>query len=365
MKLQAFVQKLMVVLIIALSLALLTSCSGGGQADADGKLTILEWSGYEATEYPEFFGPFTEKYGENFGDKLEYIFFAEDAEAYAKIQTEVVTDLVHPCNSWWQLYVENGLVQEIDTSKLSNWDRVNPVMAELGQFDGKQYFIPWDWGYESMLVRTDLVQEVPTSWADLWDPQYAGHIALWDSGEANFAVTALAFGLDPWNTTAEDDEFIKQKLIELKPNVLTYWSDYTEAYDLPQTGDAWIVVNAWQDAYANADSSDFAVEYVQPTEGRLGWVCGYGISTSAGDVDLAYEFIDASIADSSMAALANTYWYGPANTNALADIDPYVVEFMQLDQADTIQERTSFYQPITEEQRQTRTAIWDEVKVSQ
>ncbi|MCA9995907.1 MAG: ABC transporter substrate-binding protein [Anaerolineales bacterium] len=361
MKLQAFVSKASLLTILLLALG---AC-GGGQAEGDGKLTILEWSGYEATENPDFFGPFVEKYGENFGDKLDYIFFAEDAEAYAKIQTDVAADLVHPCNSWWQLYVDNGLVQEIDTSKLSNWSHVNPALAALGQFDGKQYFVPWDWGYESMLVRTDLVPEVPTSWADLWNPQYAGHIALWDSGEANYAMTALAFGIDPWNSTPENDEFIKQKLIELKPNVLTYWSDYTEAYDLPQTGDAWIVVNAWQDAYANADSNGFAVEYVQPSEGRLGWVCGFGISTNTADLDLAYEYIDASIADSSMAALANTYWYGPANTNALADIDPYVVEFMELDQANSIQERTSFYQPITEEQRQTRTGIWDEVKVSQ
>lgn len=362
MKVQAFVRNVMIVLCTLL----LVGCGGGGGETAvDGKLTILEWSGYEATENPDFFGPFTEKYGETFGEKLEYIFFAEDAEAYAKIQTEVATDLVHPCNSWWKLYVDNGLVQEIDTSKLSNWDRVNPALAAFGEFDGKQYFVPWDWGYESMLVRTDLVEEVPTSWADLWDPQYAGHIALWDSAEANFTVTALAFGIDPWNTTPEEDEFIKQKLIELKPNVLTYWADYTEAYDLPQTGDAWIVVNAWQDAYANADSAGYEVEYVQPAEGRLGWVCGYGISTNTGDIDLAYEFIDASIADSSMASLANTYWYGPSNTNALADIDPYVIEFMELDQANSIADRTSFYRSISEEQRQTRGRIWDEVKVSQ
>jgi spermidine/putrescine-binding protein len=328
-------------------------------------LLILEWSGYEATEYPQFFTPFTNKYGDKLAEVVDYSFFADDAEAIAKMQTGVGADLVHPCNSWWALYAKLGLVQPIDTSRLSNWPSVHKDLAKMGEFDGKQYFVPWDWGYESILVRTDLVEEVPDSWADLWDPQYAGHIALWDSAEANFIVGALALGIeDPWHTTPEQNEQIKQKLIEIKPNLLTYWSDYTEAYDLPAAGDTWLVVNAWQDAYAYLQSDEFEVAYIQPKEGRLGWVCGYGISTDTDNLDLAYEFIDAAIAKESMAALANEYWYGASNIEAIPLMDDSVVEVMELDKADTLVERTFFYQPITEEQRQTITQLWDEVKAA-
>ena len=31
---------------------------------------------------------------------------------------------------------------------------------ELGQIDGKQYFIPWDWGFTSILYNTEQVDEV-------------------------------------------------------------------------------------------------------------------------------------------------------------------------------------------------------------
>ena len=58
-------------------------------------------------------------------------------------------------------------MQPIDTSKLTNWASVQPDLASQGQFDGEQYFIPWEWGYGSILVRTDLVEQVPDSWADL------------------------------------------------------------------------------------------------------------------------------------------------------------------------------------------------------
>ncbi len=331
---------------------------------SDEPLVILEWSGYDAIGYPQFYAPFTEKYGDQLADLVTYSFFAEDAEAFAKIQSGFHADLVHPCNSWWQLYVDEGLVQPIDTNRLSNWDGIQADFAQMGQFNGEQYFVPWDWGYESMLVRTDLVPEVPDSWADLWDEQYAGHVVLWDSGESNYAMTALALGLDPWNTTPEDDERIKAKLLELKPNLLTYWTDYTEAYELPKGEDAWIIVNAWQDAYAFVQSEGYEVAYVQPTEGRLGWVCGFGVSADAQNLDLIYEFLDAAIATESMAAFANEYWYGSANLDALPLIDEYVVDFMDLDQAETLTERTVFYQPLTEEQRQTRVDLWDEVKVA-
>jgi spermidine/putrescine-binding protein len=174
-------------------------------------------------------------------------------------------------------------------------------------------------------VRTDKVQEVPDSWADLWDPQYAGHVALWDSGESNHTMTALSLGIDPWNATPAQEERIKQKLIDIKPNLLTYWADYTEAVQLAISGDAWLIANAWPDAYKlaldeGADPSTLA--YIEPAEGRLGWLCGFGISSKATNVDLAYEYIDATIAPESMAALSNEYAYGASNADALPLTDP-------------------------------------------
>ena len=51
-------------------------------------------------------------------------------------------DVFHPYTGWLQFYVDEGLVEEIDTSKLTNWDKVPERFKALGQFDGKQYFIP-------------------------------------------------------------------------------------------------------------------------------------------------------------------------------------------------------------------------------
>ncbi|MCB8944661.1 MAG: extracellular solute-binding protein [Ardenticatenaceae bacterium] len=331
----------------------------------DEPLLVLEWSGYTAPEVPYMFVPFTEKYTPTLEAAVEYTLFADDAEAFTKMQTNVGADLVHPCHSWWGLYVEAGLLQPIDTSRLSNWSGIHPELAALGNFNGEQYFVPWDWGYESILVRTDLVENVPESWADVWSDEYAGHVVPWDSAESNFVMAGLSLGIeDPVHATPEQDEQIKQHLLDLKSNILTYWVDYTEAYDLPQTGDAWILTNTWPDAYGYLLSEGYEVAYVNPTEKRLGWVCGYGIGKDATNLDLIYEYLDSAISPDSMAALANVYWYGAANQDALPLIDEFPVEFMELDQMDTLFERTYFPDPISEEKRQIMVGIWDEVKAA-
>lgn len=325
-----------------------------------GSLTLLEWSGYEL---PEFWQAFADAHPQIAPD---YSFFAEDAEAYAKMQTGFQTDIVHPCSSWWGLYADSGLVQPIDTSRLKNWSGIVERLAQEGQFNGKQYFVPWDWGYESILVRADKVKEVPDSWADLWDPQYAGHVALWDSGESNHAMTALALGFDHLRTTPEQDEQIKQKLIEIKPNLVTYWADYTEAVQLAVSGDAWLISNAWPDAYKLALDEGLDPEslvYIEPKEGRLGWLCGYGISSKAQNVDLAYEYIDAAISPEAMAALANEYAYGAANLDALPLIDPDFIKLMQLDDPDVF-DRTVFLGVLSQEQQESFTSMWADVKAA-
>lgn len=334
-----------------------TSTSVAPTSAPAGPFIVLDWSGYEE---PTFWEPFAAKHPDIAPD---FAFFAEDAEAFAKLQTGFQTDLVHPCNSWWQLYVDNGLVQPLDTARLSHWSGIRPELAKLGEFNGQQYFVPWDWGYESILVRTDKVAEVPDSWADLWDPQYAGRVALWDSGESNYIMTALSLGFNPWQTTPEQSEQIKQKLIEIKPNLVTYWVDFTEVPLLISSGDAWLVANAWQDAYTTASSEGSPVEYITPQEGRLGWVCGYGISSKAANLDLAYDYLDALIAPQSMANLSNTYSYGAANAEALPLTDESLITLMQLDQPN-LTERTVFYQPLTQEQRETWVTIWDAVKAA-
>ena len=346
-----------VLLALAVSLSTVACKPGGAGAKPSGPLVVLEWAGYEQ---PVFWKDFAEKYPDV---KVEYTFFADDPEAFAKLQSGFKADVVHPGFSWLQLYVESDMLQPIDTSKLSNWSGIMPDLAKMGQINGKQYLVPWEWGYDSILVRTDKVKEMPDSWADLWDPQYAGRVSMFDSAEAAVMIASLVLGYDAYNLTPEQMEAVKQKLIELKSNLLGYWTDYTEVNQQVASGEVWLAFT-WPDAYAAVSAEGVPVEYITPKEGRLGWVYGFCIPKSAPNPKLAHDYIDAMISVESMAEMSNQYAYGAANKEVVSLTDPEWVKLMQLDQPDIIA-RTVFFQSLTPEQRKAWTSLWDEVKATQ
>lgn len=358
------IRKWVILLAVISALISLNSCGSGNAATTEtseapqsNSLSVFDWAGYEL---PEFWTQFAEQHPDI---KIDYSFFGEDAEAFAKIQTGFQTDIIHPCGSWWKLYIDNGLVQPLDVSRLENFKDIPESLIQYGNFDGKQYFVPWDWGYESILVRTDKVSEIPDSWEDLWNPEYAGHVTVYDSGETQHMVGATVLGFDPFNTTPEQDEAITQKLIELKPNLLTYWTDYTEIVQLMSSGDVWIAANAWPDSFLVLREQGIPVEYLTPVEGRMGYICGYGISAKAQNLDLAYDYLNALTNVEAMAFLVDYYGYGPANAAALAQADPETVNLLQLNDP-AILEKTVFYESLTAEQRETVVTNWDRVKAA-
>ena len=324
---------------------------------AAGSLLVLEWAGYEK---PDYYKPFIDQHP---NVKVDYSFIADDAESFAKAQNSPDVDVMHPCANYFRLFVEKGLVQPIDTSRLKYWNSTYSELAKIGEIDGKQYFIPWDWGYDAILVRTDKVKKVPQSWADLWNPEYKGHETIIDTGEEAYELTALALGIDPYNATPEQDAQIKQKLIALKPNLVSYWSDPTEVSNLMASGDLWVIGNAWNESYVNLIKEKTPVQYVMPKEKAIGYLCGYSISSKTKNLDLAYDFINARTAPQSEASMANDQGYGPSNKDAVALMNKDTVNLLSLDHPDILQ-NIFFMKPLTEAQHQHFTELWTEIKAA-
>lgn len=351
------------VLIIA-TVLILSACAGASQEQTSPttdklpeSITILEWAGYDD---PSFFEPFTQK---NPTSNVDFSYFADDAEAYSKIHSGFEVDMIHPCSPWIGEYVRAGLIQPIDTSRLENWSNINPTLAKIGQIDGVQYFVPWDFGIEGILVRTDKVDQVPDSWNDLWDPAYKGHVSMLDIGESAWITTAVALGIDPYNTTEEQQAEIKQRLIDLKPNLLNYWADATELTSLMASGDIWVASNGWVESYLALRDEDVPVSFITPQEGALGFVCGYVITSGAKNLDLVYDYLNAVTSPQSMANMSNSLGYGPSNQAAIPFLDAGFVKEFKLDDPSYLT-NTIFYQPIDNNQRELFTNIWSEVKAA-
>ena len=324
-------------------------------AEEPNELLVLEWAGYEEERWwPDFKAASPET-------AVEFEFGTNDADILAKMGAGSAADIVHLYTGYEQLYVDDGLVREIDTSQLTNWDVVPPEMQALGQIDGKQYFIPWDWGFSSILYNTEHVDEV-TSWDALLNEDYAGHISMWDDGPGAVAVSAYIHGWDETAITDEQLAQIEEEWITQKPLNLHYWdSEYENLCPEVISGDIWVAY-AWPGCYATALFEGAPVAYANPVEGRNSWVGLYGISAETDSYELALQFLDMKLAELSCGTLVTDYYYGCANSEVMAAVeDPILIEAFSIDDP-AILETTNFTPPVTAEQRDAWTAMWTRVK---
>ena len=342
---------------IAAQSALLGTASGKAMAAQGGELTVLDWAGFEAD-------PFWIDFKNSHPDaKVTFEFGASDADILAKMSAGDQADVFHPYTGWLQFYVDEGLVEELDTSRFSNWDKIADRFKELGQFDGKQYFVPYDWGFSSVLYRTDLAPDAGESWDAMFNPDYAGHISMWDDGVAAVDVAAFVHGWNELELTAEQLEQIKQDWIDQRAHNLFYWSGEPELVEAMASGDVWVAY-AWQGAYALLRGQDVPVAYANPKEGRNSWVGYYGIRKGSENVDLAYEFLDGKMADETARNVVEQFYYGSANQDVMNAItDPELIEVLALKDPSVL-DRTHFSPNLSPEQRDAWAELWVDVKAS-
>lgn len=336
--------------ILAGSMVLLAACA------APNKLLVLEWSGYDDPLY------WTDFKTANANAPVTFEIGSSDADVLGKMEAGSQADIFHFYTGWQQFYVDQGLVKEIDTTKLTNWDKVPDSFKKMGQVNGKQYYVPWDWGFSSILYNTDHVASVD-SWDVLFDQQYAGHISMWDDGPGAVTVSSYIHGWDETKVTAEQLAQIEQEWKDQKPLNLKYWVDeYADLCPDVESGDIWIAYD-WQGCYAQTLYNESQpVAYANPVEGRNSWVGLYGISSKTANYDLALKFLDMKLADETCNNAVVNFYYGCVNSDVMAAIDDEVlIKAFGLDDP-SILETTNFTPLVTEAQREAWTEMWARVK---
>jgi spermidine/putrescine transport system substrate-binding protein len=338
--------------------------------EVTGSLTVLEWPGYEVAD---FYPDFAEKYK---NVTLSFEFGASDAEQYGHMKAGSQADVFHPYTGWLQFYVDEGLAAEIDTSKLTNWAAVPDAFKQIGQIDGKQYFVPWDWGFSSILYNTEKIPSVD-SWSVLLDPAYDGHISMWDDGPAAVTVSSYIHGYDETAITPDQLEAIKAEWTAQAALNKTYWVAPADLESLVNSGEVWAGYS-WQGSFAITKGAGTPVAYANPKEGRNSWVGLYGIRKDSPNYDLALRFLDEKLGLLTGQNLVNLYYYGSANQDVMnglvdpAQADAFGGAETQALLKDTfgiddpaILQSTNFTPNLTAEQRDAWTAMWTEVKAAQ
>ena len=302
----------------------------------NGALSILEWSGYEAAGTPpQTFGMiagtnYTKQYGHA---GLTYSTIVNDDQALQKATSSGPFDIMHPCNENTKDYVARKLVQPWDTSLLPSFKDLNPNLVKAGQVNGKQYMIPWDWGYGSLLYRTDKIDAADaTGWELAWNPKYSGKISLWSGASTNFEIAALKLGY-PQIDNLNDTQLAAAKaaLLQQKPLNKLYWdSEYSQEQPNFQSGTVWITY-AWQDSLVAMKAAGVPCAFLNPSQGRLSWVCGFMLGANTSNYYHAHEYVESYINHDACVQMTNLFSYGTSNTTVTLDLVKDTTLASQLD----------------------------------
>ncbi len=165
-----------------------------------GRLQVLDWAGYGNDGGQSMFAQYVKTHPNN---KPQFTVMANESDALAKIHAGLKPDLFRPYVGWVKYFATSGLVQPWDPKQIPNFKHLNPFMVKAGQYKGKQYGIPDDWGFDAILYRSDKVTPKARSWGLLFDERYKGKIAWFDDLEM-LTIAGLYLGFDkPWRQTDE------------------------------------------------------------------------------------------------------------------------------------------------------------------
>jgi spermidine/putrescine transport system substrate-binding protein len=216
-------------------------------------------------------------------------------------------DVVEICsNESAEHLARSGLLQPLDTSRISQWPRLYPMLKDLPGVvvDGKVYMVPLTASATGIIYDPAVAPSPPDSFADLFLPRYSGHLGFADDAALAFQIAALDLGLrDPTTLTAEQAVAAEIHLKHYKKNYRSFWYDLDNLASAFKGGRVTIAVGDQHDAL-ELQRRGAPVAFTLAAEGQPLAACGLAITAQARDLDAAYALIDYCLRPDTQAGLA-------------------------------------------------------------
>ncbi len=213
----------------------------------------------------------------------------KNAERVTKIkETPENYDVVIIGDAFVADMIDAGLIETIDSSKLTNLDSIyDNAKAPLGSEYGPAYtFNRLGIVYDKSTCPIEI-----TSWEDLWNPELEDSIAIPDitttSGPLLYYSVAKMLGLTP----GVDDDGIFAKFEELKPNIMKTYTSANDTITMLNQGEISVAV-LLDYSYTAAKSASEDYVWVDPSEGVYSGFNTLNIIKGCPNKELAEAFID-------------------------------------------------------------------------
>lgn len=255
--------------------------------DIGDRIAVATWPNYYD---PANYDAFTKQTGAT----IDVSVFGSNEEMLAKLQAGGTGwDVFVPTNYTISTYVELGLIQPIDLSRLPNFDEASYIkrFIEPGTVNGKVYAVPKDWGTTGFVLNRDKVTSNPTTWKEFWDltmTKASGRVMVHDYQLTTIGNALKYFGYSFNSVDPKELADAEDLLLKAKPHLFAINSDYQPSM---RSTDAWMSV-AWTGDGLQLHRDMPEIDYVLGKEGGEIWSDFYAIPAEAPHLDAAYAFID-------------------------------------------------------------------------
>jgi len=280
---------------------------------------------------------------------------------YAKIKTQGAAggyDVIAPSNYFVSKMAREGMLKELDHSKLPVIKELDPDWLDKPYDKGNKYSLPQLLGAPGIAFNTNTYKGSDfTSWGDLWKPEFANKVQLLDDAREVFNIALLKIGQDP-NT--QDPAIIKQayeELLKLRPNVLSFNSDNPANSFISGEVE---VGQLWNGSVRIAKKEQAPLDMVFPKEGPVLWVDTLAIPVTSKNPDGAHKLINYMLGAKAAEKLTLAIGYPTANLEAKKVLPKEITEdpaiyptaevlknsYWQDDVGDAIQYYEQYYQEL-------------------
>jgi len=253
------------------------------------------------------------------GVNIQVNAFGSNEEMLAKLQAGGTGwDVFVPTNYTISNYVALDLIQELDLSRLPNYDgdANNPKFAGPATVNGKAYCVPKNWGTTGFIVNTKKIKSGPKSWKDFFDVTMgkgSGHTIVHDYQLTTIGGALCALGYSFNSIDPKELAEAEALLIKSKPHLFAITSDYQPGM---RSTDAWMSI-CWNGDGTQLKNDMPEMDYVIATDGGEIWSDFYAIPKDAPHLDAAYAFINFMQDPYVQAREAAVHGYAPTDARAI------------------------------------------------
>ncbi|KIH81121.1 polyamine ABC transporter substrate-binding protein [Pseudomonas batumici] len=353
-----------------LALSLAGAMAGAAHAD-DKVLHVYNWSDYIAPDTVANFEKET-------GIKVVYDVFDSNETLEAKLLAgKSGYDIVVPSNNFLAKQIKAGVYQELDKSKLTNYDNLNKSLLKAVSVSdpGNKHAFPYMWGsigigYNPEKVKAALGVDKIDSWDAVLKPENLAKlkscgVSFLDSPTEMLPVALHYQGLPTDTQKKEDLKKAEDLFLKLRPSI-SYFHSSKYISDLAN-GNICVAVGYSGDvqqakARAAEAGDKVKVAYSIPKEGAGSFYDMVSIPKDAENPEAAYKFMNYLLKPEVMAAITDSVRFPNGNEKATALVDKSITSDPGIYPPAEVQAKLYAIADLPAATQRDMTRIWTKIK---